>query len=310
MEQDISWSAAAAEKGRRKRKIRRKLSIICLFLCLSLVLSALSSAETAKKSAGAQEEIITNASVIKMVKAKLGESLIINKISSSKTNFDLSTDGLINLKTAGVSDKIVEVMMGGGATVSPVTQQTQTAIQQSPSGNPQGRQTQTLSGSSQLPQAGDFFIMQNGKLVEIEEHSGRKELSKGKMILTMGFGGESLYMVDGSKANIRIPSQENLTFISKIRIDPRATQAAGGSLFKLKIEDEKTRYIAGGGSAFSGFAGDIKEEYKVKYDVKKNPDGTYTISTDAPLAPGEYAFVVFSSGAADFGVRFFDFGVN
>lgn len=287
----------------------RKIFIALFILAgFSVVFTDFTLAETSKSQA--KEDIVTNVSVVKMVKAKLGDALIMSKIKGSKTNFDLSTDGLIKLKEAGVSDKIIEVMMGGGETASAATQQTQAATQQSPSGNPQGRQIPTSSGSSQLPQTGDFFILQNGKLVEIEEHSGRKELSKGKMILTMGFGGESLYMVDGSKAGIRIPSQENLTFISKIRIDPRSTQATGGSLFKLKIEDEKTRYIAGGGSAFSGFAGDIKEEYKVKYDVKKNPDGTYTITTDKPLAPGEYAFVVFSSGAADFGVRFFDFGVD
>lgn len=282
--------------------MRKIFSSIFILVSFFVVLADFTLAETSKSQA--KEDVVTNASVLKMVKAKLGDALIMSKIKGSKTNFDLSTDGLIKLKEAGVSDKIIETMMGGEETTSSAI----TAAQQSQANKPQERQIPTSSGSSQLPQTGDFFVLQNGKLLEIEEHSGRKELSKGKMILTMGFGGESFYMVDGSKASIRIPSQENLTFISKIRIDPSATQATGGSLFKLKTK--KARYIAGGGSAFSGFAGDIKEEYKVKYDVKKNPDGTYTITTDGSLAPGEYAFVVFSSGAADFGVRFFDFGID
>ena len=58
------------------------------------------------------EEILTNETVVKMVNAKLGDTLIIGKIKSSKTNFDLSTDAIIKLKQAGVSDKVIEAMLG------------------------------------------------------------------------------------------------------------------------------------------------------------------------------------------------------
>ena len=47
------------------------------------------------------EEILTNETIVKMVNAKLGDTLIINKIKNSKTNFDLSTNAIINLKKTG-----------------------------------------------------------------------------------------------------------------------------------------------------------------------------------------------------------------
>jgi hypothetical protein len=49
-----------------------------------------------------------------MVKAGLAEGIIIEKIRTSTRKFDTSTDGLINLKKAGVPDKIVAAMITGG----------------------------------------------------------------------------------------------------------------------------------------------------------------------------------------------------
>jgi cobalamin biosynthesis Co2+ chelatase CbiK len=45
-----------------------------------------------------------------MVEAKLPDSVIIAKIRNSKSKFDTSTDGLIKLKQAGVSDAVIQVM--------------------------------------------------------------------------------------------------------------------------------------------------------------------------------------------------------
>lgn len=65
---------------------------------------------------------ITNDDVIKMNGGKVSTDLILKKINLSKTNFNTSTDALIALKNAGVSDKIVKVMMNPPAnTASNVT---------------------------------------------------------------------------------------------------------------------------------------------------------------------------------------------
>ena len=63
---------------------------------------------------GSAQDVLTNESVIGMVKAGLAESVIIQKIRASQQKFDTSTDGLIKLKAAGVPDKIVEAMISGG----------------------------------------------------------------------------------------------------------------------------------------------------------------------------------------------------
>ena len=58
--------------------------------------------------------MMTNRDVIQLVKAKISDDVIITKIKQSKTRFDTSTQGLIALKEAGVSDQLVSVMMVPG----------------------------------------------------------------------------------------------------------------------------------------------------------------------------------------------------
>jgi curli biogenesis system outer membrane secretion channel CsgG len=54
---------------------------------------------------------LTNAGVIQMVQSKLSDAIVIDKIRSSKRGFDMSTDGLIALSKAGVSEPVIKAML-------------------------------------------------------------------------------------------------------------------------------------------------------------------------------------------------------
>ena len=54
-----------------------------------------------------------NDDLIKMVQAKLPDSVLIAKIRSSKSEFDMSPDALIDLKRAGASDAVLEAVTAG-----------------------------------------------------------------------------------------------------------------------------------------------------------------------------------------------------
>jgi hypothetical protein len=54
---------------------------------------------------------LTNASVVKLVKAGFKEKSIITIIASRPVSFDLSTDRLIELKRTGVTEKVILAMM-------------------------------------------------------------------------------------------------------------------------------------------------------------------------------------------------------
>jgi len=57
------------------------------------------------------EKPLTNADVLAMSKAGLGDELIVSKIQQAPSNFDTSPDALIRLKKAGVSNAILDAMV-------------------------------------------------------------------------------------------------------------------------------------------------------------------------------------------------------
>jgi hypothetical protein len=65
------------------------------------------------------QQALSNDSIIKMVKAQLSDDVIVATINASPGAFDTSPDGLIALKQAGVSDKVIAAIVAKGSS-SPI----------------------------------------------------------------------------------------------------------------------------------------------------------------------------------------------
>ncbi|HKU74307.1 MAG TPA: hypothetical protein VJR02_10330 [Pyrinomonadaceae bacterium] len=78
----------------------------CLLLVLCLLISCASAWAQSDNNAP-----LTNASIVKLVKAGFKEKSIITIIASKPVTFDLSTDRLIELKRTGVTEKVILAMM-------------------------------------------------------------------------------------------------------------------------------------------------------------------------------------------------------
>jgi hypothetical protein len=64
------------------------------------------------------QDTLTNDSVVKLVKAGLGEDIIVNMINTQPSKFSTSADSIVALKKAGVSDRVIAAMVSrpsGGA---------------------------------------------------------------------------------------------------------------------------------------------------------------------------------------------------
>jgi len=83
-------------------------SFIFWFLQICFCLSLSGGHATAQN---ATHDLLTNTSVIKLVKADFKEKTIIAIIGSSPTRFDLSTERMIDLKKSGVSEKVILAML-------------------------------------------------------------------------------------------------------------------------------------------------------------------------------------------------------
>jgi hypothetical protein len=66
------------------------------------------------------QQALNNDSVIKLVKAGLSDDLIVSTINGSPGAYDTSADGIIALKTAGVSDKVVAAIVAKAFAPAPI----------------------------------------------------------------------------------------------------------------------------------------------------------------------------------------------
>ncbi len=57
------------------------------------------------------DEVLDNAAVIRLAQAGLGADIVALKVEQSPAHFDVSTDGLIALKAAGVPDVVIRAML-------------------------------------------------------------------------------------------------------------------------------------------------------------------------------------------------------
>jgi hypothetical protein len=89
---------------RSRRTIIRRIT---LAICLGLSVGVISV--SAQQSA---EQPLTNAAVIKLVRAGFKEKTVIAIIRSRQVRFNLAPDRLIELKRAGVSERIILAMIG------------------------------------------------------------------------------------------------------------------------------------------------------------------------------------------------------
>jgi hypothetical protein len=91
------------------------------------------------------QQALNNDSVIKLVKAGLSDDLIVTIINDVPGTYDISTDGLIALKTAGVSDKVVAAV---AAKTSVVAQSIAAPV---PTGQEPAQQSTVASPSTKRP---------------------------------------------------------------------------------------------------------------------------------------------------------------
>jgi len=86
------------------------MKVFLFFRCLLLVLCLLICASAWAQS-GDSTSLLTNASIVKLVKAGFKDKSIITIIGARAVKFDLTTDRLIELKRSGVSEKVILAMM-------------------------------------------------------------------------------------------------------------------------------------------------------------------------------------------------------
>jgi hypothetical protein len=229
-------------------------------------------------------EVLTNESVLTMVKAGLGEDLIISKLKATQNQFDLSTPGILKLKSEGVSEKILQTMIetaGKGAPTGPTQAVVTTPVPAGPFvGGP-------WAGVSSVTNSSSLFVKLPDRVGEIVPVAAQVQHSMAKHFIPYYFGpGDNWYYLRGPKSIVRL-SEKQPAFYTKMN-------PSSFLLVKLTYQAERDiRYVIATGSAFKN---------TLPITINKQSDELFELAPQSGLGPGEYAFI--SSGT------FYDFAIE
>jgi hypothetical protein len=91
-----------------KLNLQRSLSLLLSSIVAAWIVGC---ASTAAAQEARKEETLTNGSILELQKMNLGDGVIVEKIRASKCDFDVTIDGLKQLKEAKVSDAVMQAMI-------------------------------------------------------------------------------------------------------------------------------------------------------------------------------------------------------
>ena len=262
-------------------------------LFTSLLLAACLLASASATAPVSAQEVMTNETVIQMVKAGFSESVILAKMRSSQTKFDTRTDALIELKKAGVPEKVMQAIVSGGAPPASVPVSAAAPAASAPA---------MAAPAPQGGRRGPIYHVSGGKQVELIGTGGDIETSRAPFS-----GRKTELVIAGNKAKYRTADRQPVFL----------TSAEPADVVLVKLDPGKNdRNLRISGSSYVGpYAGSvsqkgIRSEDRVDFEAERDQRGFTRIRPRAPLAPGEFAFVFTrTSGTMPQGVLY-DFGVD
>jgi hypothetical protein len=238
------------------------------------------------------QEVMTNETVIQMVKAGFSENVILAKMRSSQTKFDTRTEALITLKQAGTPEKVMQAIISGGA--PPASAPAASA--------PAASAPAAVATAPQGSLRGPIYHVSGGKQVELIGISGDIETSRAP------FSGRKTELVlPGNKAKYRTPDRQPVFLSASEPADvPLVKLDPGKNDRNLKVSSSFRSGPYSGSTSQRG----IRPEDRVDVEAERDNRGFFRIRPRAPLPPGEYAFVLTrSSGTIPMGTVY-DFGVD
>lgn len=259
---------------------------MCLLLAVIGSNQCHAQTKTKKKSI-VNPDIVTNATVIDLAKAGLDKDVIISKINSSETGFDLSTSGLISLKNQKVDNDIIKAMLNktNGAKSDPPASAVTKPVA--------GKNLPALDMVNQV-----YRYNPSGNSVAPLEKAIATMKTKTKLL---GYGGASVvYTVDGDKSPVRIALADSAAFL----IDAGGSALPDLSLYKLTIakgnRQATTQNISG---AFKAMSGNVMSGGAIiPFNIIRANNTVYRLVPSKPLEKGEYFFAtkpVASASSAD-----------
>jgi hypothetical protein len=220
-------------------------------------------------------QAMNNDSVIKMVKAGLTDDVIVATINSTAGAYDASPDGLIALKQAGVSDKVIAAIV---AKASP-TQAPGTAAPQPPSTAPQVPLPEGTKDVGIYYKDGGAWQPVNWEVVIFESGGVVKHVASAGLIK------EDLNGVIGgarSRLIVNLPAR----FILHV---PDGVSPLDYRLVHLHVNGNNRQFRSAAGELGHESSGPVRDD--VEFTTREIGPSAYEVVINGDLGDGEYGFV-------------------
>jgi hypothetical protein len=281
------------------------------------------------------QQVMNNGSVIKLVKAGLSEDLIITTINGAAGNYDISADGIIALKSAGASDKVIAAIVAKASTPTPVTR-SPIPVALPPMPVASSPVSQPALASPAAPDPNDpmsphdpgVYLMTNGadgrpQLVFIDRAGAASIRTANVAGAAFSYGIAKAKMkaeIPGPHAPIRaresrpvfyfyFPSAASVGGLGGNDIITSPTQFSIVHLEDKKDHRETAVAKVGLYSAHSG----VDEKRETLFTSERLRNGIYKVTPNIDLVDGEYAFIATSGTGKTLTnetVVIYDFGID
>jgi hypothetical protein len=255
--------------------------IVCIVMAAAVALSAMQGK-------------LTNADVISLAKAGMGDAVIIAKIKqATSTDFKLEVADLKALKTAGVSDAVISEMLNKGSSSSAPAPAASAPAASRPAASAPPASTAPMG-----PNDADtvYIVTKDGKRIMLRSAAGTMSSTYAYVTMLMHSN------FDGLKADARI-TDHRPSFVMRSYKSPK------GRLWLVSAEvDAKNnvRSVKMGNSKLFGAKniGAPDSSNQIEADIVADPNDTngWKITPKKDLPAGEYGLWMNTNEMFDFGI--------
>ena len=264
-------------RTRREPWLNLRIILSVAFLLFAIPALALAQAATSDSSDGplqpntdvARVKQIDNDTIIRMAKAGLDDSILIQTINLQPGHYDVTPDDLIALKNAGVSQQVIAAMQAHGTGLDIRAHRTTT-----------GEITPQSFG---LDDPGVYYKDKQGEWIPLKiERLTIKSGGTVKSLLTHGIISRDMNgHIDGARSPLVLPTGVQILIYA-----PVGTEATEYDFLRFREHSDNREFRTLTGGVFHSESGAARDE--IEFQPKKIAAQLYTFTVPADIEKGEY----------------------
>jgi hypothetical protein len=257
-------------------------------------------------------DTLTNDKVIKLYKAGFSNDVLTSKIQNSFADFDVSIDGMMNLKKAGIPDDIISLMVSKPSKMN-----------NSVSNNRNVSATSARDSKEISLASGIYYKNIKAEYLEIEPSIlTSTKTNRAAQVFVSGLINAKVKATISGKQSTLIVNENLPKFIFAFDTTNRNSLNTDNNqwffnarspkefiLVKLAVVKNSREIIVGKANAVGSNFG-IDDKSVIPFAIKKLANGVYEIAPESELKEGEYCFMFAQGLKQGAPSKVFDFGIR